>query len=877
MWTAVPVVRAPAFSDMFDALNPAVGTYKVLAGGRFLQDVMGVLETLKASPPCCLLALLLLGARVKTARSIHAPPARDQLVASVRPSVRPSAKSNSYTWTCPGSVALRCNVAGGGFPWPREETRRLAARPLQGEPLVRHSVAADWSSALRMLSSMMCLISQAASAESVATLDAPTRVWGDWNNEEAEEHGDDSHAILDECGDEAHHSGGWGDADGNAESWVEDAAPQDESWVEAKDSDARNPWPADQDWDDTGVEASKDSDARNPCTADQGWDDTRAEASKDSDATKPWPADQGWDDTYDPSADADRWWLEESAVPWPATGEGQGSHCMWRRFLGISQKPEARLQRTQLCVDKSPGVMRMDFPDPTDDDIFNGFIETMGIDMDEEAPVQPDYHDDDLANHDMEEAKEETFEWEAREREREKRLVLASKQPVEYQSPAKPKPKGAMEPSTEIEADAGEEGEEELQEEPEEENDHEDDADEEEDHDHEEWDEADAEQQEANDGEDDDAQDDDDDDDYDDEEGIPTSGYPDDPAMDESAGAPPAPAPIMKSILRAPSSISVQSETSSMSPMGLRDPGGKVRVLDEATRNKIQAMTHPNEMEAGERRRQRETMRRFEFLKAFILDPNMSNMHIEAHYTEWYAEKRSEGANVSKVGTKIKARKQVGKADAATRKKLGEVMTSQAADFVKGTEEKKKPPTKEPKVLSEEEVKKKDFDKTMAQINDIVFAGYDDEHIYWKVDEKRAEIEAATKAVLAAEDIVTGHYRLASEKKKAEKAASKEGATTDAENATDSPWDTEWEAWESAAPAKRAALPQAFQLDVPMALRSYWEQELAATNTFLRHLMAVATAFRDMEMLMINNGPESAQVREADGNASNVIDETQCA
>lgn len=81
------------------------------------------------------------------------------------------------------------------------------------------------------------------------------------------------------------------------------------------------------------------------------------------------------------------------------------------------------------------------------------------------------------------------------------------------------------------------------------------------------------------------------------------------------------------------------------------------------------------------------------------------------------------------------------------------------------------------------------------RINDVVFAGYDDDYIYAKVDEKRAEIEAgscklgnfrscimcsldpalsddadvlqlelarmeaATKAVLAAEDIVTGHYR----------------------------------------------------------------------------------------------------------------------
>ena len=30
-------------------------------------------------------------------------------------------------------------------------------------------------------------------------------------------------------------------------------------------------------------------------------------------------------------------------------------------------------------------VSGKDFPDPTDDDIFNGFIETMGIDMNEEA------------------------------------------------------------------------------------------------------------------------------------------------------------------------------------------------------------------------------------------------------------------------------------------------------------------------------------------------------------------------------------------------------------------------------------------------------------------------------------------------------------
>ena len=94
-------------------------------------------------------------------------------------------------------------------------------------------------------------------------------------------------------------------------------------------------------------------------------------------------------------------------------------------------------------------------------------------------------------------------------------------------------------------------------------------------------------------------------------------------------------------------------------------------------------------------------------------------------------------------------------------------------------------------------------------------------------------MQAANKAVLEAEDIVAGHYRrflnaltvfglrklsrsalqymhelitgLAAQKKKAEKAAAKEGGTTDAEN-TES-WDAEaWEAWESegSRPAKRA-------------------------------------------------------------------------
>ncbi|OLQ10519.1 hypothetical protein AK812_SmicGene5727 [Symbiodinium microadriaticum] len=115
---------------------------------------------------------------------------------------------------------------------------------------------------------------------------------------------------------------------------------------------------------------------------------------------------------------------------------------------------------------------------------------------------------------------------------------------------------------------------------------------------------------------------------------------------------------------------------------------------------------------------------------------------------------------------------------------------------------------------------------------------------------------AATKAVLSAEDIVAGHYRLASEKKKAEKAASKEGGTTtDGEN-PDSSWDAEGQhalelldaldscqsygsgrtltRWLKKQEWSRTALPQAFQLDVPMAIRSYWQEELAATNTFLR-------------------------------------------
>ncbi|CAE7443308.1 unnamed protein product [Symbiodinium sp. CCMP2592] len=381
----------------------------------------------------------------------------------------------------------------------------------------------------------------------------------------------------------------------------------------------------------------------------------------------------------------------------------------------------------------------------------------------------------------------------------------------------------ALEPSTEVEeAHEGEEGEEaDLEEDEEEQPDPDDAGDEDEDQS---WDEeGDQEGQESGDADQGEEWADDDD------EGIPTSGYPDDEGMDVGAADPPAPAsyPKPKSILRAPSSISVQSEKSSISPVGVRDDDGKVRVLDEATRQSIQAMTHPNQMDAGERRRQREAMKRFEFLKAFMLDPNMGDMHIEAIY--------SECANVNKVGTKTTARKRIGKADETTKKKLGEIMTSQAADFVKGLD-----------VLTDEEVRKRDFDKTMSQIlslaakartvaqnltrsglerqeanikhmqdvhqetmrihaeiNECVFAGYEDEYVYQKVEEKRAEIEAANKAVLSAEDIVAGHYRLNSERKKAEKAAVKDGGATDAEY--ESSWDTEaWDSSAAAAPAKRA-------------------------------------------------------------------------
>ncbi|CAE7776229.1 unnamed protein product [Symbiodinium sp. CCMP2592] len=226
------------------------------------------------------------------------------------------------------------------------------------------------------------------------------------------------------------------------------------------------------------------------------------------------------------------------------------------------------------------------------------------------------------------------------------------------------------------------------------------------------------------------------------------------------------------------SSLSVRSEpSSSMSPgpLGVRDEGKIRRAPTPA------AMTHPKEMDAGERRRQREAMKRrmshpqglpagllekweattsttgkFEFLKAFMLDENMTSMHIEAEYKE-YSEKRQEGhyielplheleekynkteegrrflrddilakqtgrehpqakgnaawrlykiyehgkeisANVTKVGTKTRVKKSIGKADTATRKKLAEVLTSQGADHVKGTEESKKAkPNKEPK------------------------------------------------------------------------------------------------------------------------------------------------------------------------------------
>ncbi|CAE7809613.1 unnamed protein product [Symbiodinium sp. CCMP2592] len=106
-----------------------------------------------------------------------------------------------------------------------------------------------------------------------------------------------------------------------------------------------------------------------------------------------------------------------------------------------------------------------DFPDPTNDEIYESFIQTMGIDLDEEAqlhtpsfrtnntiavdlvqeqPEQPDEgQNDDLVNHDMQEAKEEPVHPFPGKPDRStrpinphaQRLVLASKQPVEYQKP----------------------------------------------------------------------------------------------------------------------------------------------------------------------------------------------------------------------------------------------------------------------------------------------------------------------------------------------------------------------------------------------------------------------------------------------------------
>ena len=53
---------------------------------------------------------------------------------------------------------------------------------------------------------------------------------------------------------------------------------------------------------------------------------------------------------------------------------------------------------------------------------------------------------------------------------------------------------------------------------------------------------------------------------------------------------------------------------------------------------------------------------------------------------------------MTKVGTRTRVKKNIGKTDVATRKKLAEVVTSQGADHVKGTDESKKAkPNKEPK------------------------------------------------------------------------------------------------------------------------------------------------------------------------------------
>ncbi|CAE7316379.1 unnamed protein product, partial [Symbiodinium necroappetens] len=151
---------------------------------------------------------------------------------------------------------------------------------------------------------------------------------------------------------------------------------------------------------------------------------------------------------------------------------------------------------------------------------------------------------------------------------------------------------------------------------------------------------------------------------------------------------------------------------------------------------------------------------RFEFLKAYMLDPTLDSMTIDPANADMriyrvFKSSLDSSKTRSKVGTKLSGVASVPR-NRAARTALAETLTARAADMSKdsadappGGKEKEK---KTPKELAPEQQQQKDFDKDMAalnslatksRMNELLFAGTPLEDVIWHLKDNRKMIEAS--------------------------------------------------------------------------------------------------------------------------------------
>ncbi|OLQ14036.1 Cathelicidin-B1 [Symbiodinium microadriaticum] len=177
-------------------------------------------------------------------------------------------------------------------------------------------------------------------------------------------------------------------------------------------------------------------------------------------------------------------------------------------------------------------------------------------------------------------------------------------------------------------------------------------------------------------------------------------------------------------------------------------PGCRLRVmareLTDEEREQIQALSGPKDIPLQQRKALNEKLR-FEFLKAFLLDKDLSTIVVEPYYEELSESKEKEvfeelplciikeryekvegGANINRVGSKTKASMEAS-ANKAERAAIAETLQGKVAGMHKPTaltvtkENKGQGKNKRKKELTEEEIEKKNFDKDLQSIQGMIF------------------------------------------------------------------------------------------------------------------------------------------------------------